>query len=272
MEVDEGPASHEPEVTDRKEASDGSLRAERDADEERTIQESAKQATSSSSSDSFERDANRRLFGMIQTRIDGRRRNEQVDEPSQDTKGTDNIKPEDEPTVYEPPEDKAISIDHASPEEKAQLLQLIEEYPECFSWNGELGSCDLTQHRIHLITDEPVWRPAYKVAHKDREFIETEVRDMLDKGVIEPSISPYAAGVVLVPKNSGGTRFCVDYRGLNQVTKSDHYPLPLARTEIFDTLGEARIFSCLDCQQGYWQVSIAEEDRHKTAFRCFLGQ
>ena len=125
VEVYEGPASHEPEVTDRKEASDGSLRAEGDADEERTIQESAKQATSSSSSDSFERDANRHLFGTIQTRMNGRRRNEQVDEPSQDTKGTDNIKPEDEPTVNEPPEDKAINIDHASPEEKAQLLQLI---------------------------------------------------------------------------------------------------------------------------------------------------
>ncbi|XP_043207943.1 uncharacterized protein LOC122373698 [Amphibalanus amphitrite] len=101
--------------------------------------------------------------------------------------------------------------------------------------------------------------------------METEVRDMLEKGVIEPSVSPYAAGVVLVPKKTGELRFCVDYRGLNEVTKPDHYPLPVAHNEIFDTLGEATIFSCLDCQQGYWQVKVAAEDRPKTAFRCFLG-
>ena len=168
--------------------------------------------------------------------------------------------------------ERVINVGRASPEERSRLLQLVDEYPECFAWNGELGRCDLIQHRIHLTSDVPVHRPAYKVAHADRQVIEKEVREMLDKGVIEPSISPYAAGVVLVPKKSGETRFCVDYRGLNKITRTDHYPLPLARTEIFDTLGEAKVFSCLDCQQGYWQVGIAEEDRHKTAFRCFLGQ
>ena len=164
-----------------------------------------------------------------------------------------------------------ICIGPTSPDERQQLLEIVDEYPECFARNGELGACDLIQHRIELTSDVPVRRPAYKIAHSDRDFVEQEVREMLSKGVIEPSVSSYAAGVVLVPKKSGETRFCVDYRGLNQVTRADHYPLPLARSEIFDTLGEAKVFSCLDCQQGYWQVSVAEEDRHKTAFRCFLG-
>ena len=200
-------------------------------------------------------------------------RGEQEPRPSQPTRSVDNSGTGSRPPDRPPQGTKGdIAIGPTSPEERERLLHLVNEYPECFAWNGELGRCDLIQHRINVTTDEPVRRPAYKVAHKDREVIENEVREMLEKGVIEPSISPYAAGVVLVPKKSGETRFCVDYRGLNQVTKADHYPLPLARTEIFDTLGQAKIFSCLDCQQGYWQVGIAKEDRHKTAFRCFLGQ
>ena len=179
---------------------------------------------------------------------------------------------EKEDTPNDSLQDKnAICIGPTSPEEREILSQLIDEFPECFGYDGALGSCDLIQHRIELTTKTPVRRPAYKVAHAEKAIIEKEVREMLDKGVIEPSVSPYAAGVVLVPKKSGEVRFCVDYRGLNEVTKADHYPVPLARTEIFDAMGEAQIFSCLDCQQGYWQVGVAEEDRHKTAFRCFLG-
>ena len=184
---------------------------------------------------------------------------------------TDSSEHEADSTSETSPARHSINIGAASPEERSQLLELVEEYSECFAWDGELGNCDLIQHRIELTTDEPVRRPAYRVAQVDRDTIEREVRDMLEKGVIEPSVSPYAAGVVLVPKKSGETRFCVDYRGLNKITKADNYPMPLTRSEIFNTLGEAKIFSCLDCQQGYWQVTIAEEDRHKTAFRCFLG-
>ena len=174
-------------------------------------------------------------------------------------------------TTPDEEQEEAITIGPVSPDQKEALTQLVDDFHQCFARRGELGACDLIEHRIELTSDVPVRRPAYKVAHTERKFVEKEIREMLAKGVIEPSISPYAAGVVLVPKKSGETRFCVDYRGLNEVTKADHYPIPLARSEIFDTLGGARIFSCLDCQQGYWQVSVAEEDRPKTAFRCFLG-
>jgi len=75
---------------------------------------------------------------------------------------------------------------------------------------------------------------------------------------------------VLVPKKDGTLRFCVDYRLLNVVTKK--YSYPLARMdECIDSLGEATIFSTLDCNSGYWPVAIAPEDREKTAFVCHEG-
>ena len=172
------------------------------------------------------------------------------------------------------PEDQGLDqIDTGTlgSQERQTLLRLIKSHSDCFSWDGELGTCELIEHHIDLTSDRPIRRPAYQIPHSQREFIESEVREMLQKGVIEPSVSPYSAGVVLVPKKTGELRFCVDYRGLNEVTRPDHYPLPIAHNEIFDTLGEATIFSCLDCQQGYWQVKVAKEDRPKTAFRCFLG-
>ena len=151
------------------------------------------------------------------------------------------------------------------------LKQVLRRNSDCFSWDGSLGRCTLIQHRIELTSDRPISRPAYRAAQAEKEIIEKEVREMLRKGVIEPSVSEYASGVVLVPKKDGSTRFCVDYRGINEITRADHYPMPLTKSDILDTMGGANIFSTLDCQQGYWQVEVAPGDRHKTAFRCHLG-
>ena len=64
-----------------------------------------------------------------------------------------------------------------------------------------------------------------------------------------------ARPVVLVPKKDGTTRFCIDYRKLNSITKKDVYPLPRI-DDILDTLGGAKYFTSLDLASGYWQVSL----------------
>ena len=93
---------------------------------------------------------------------------------------------------------------------------------------------------------------------------------MLEAGVIEPSTSEWATPVVFAPKKDGTLRFCIDYRRLNAVTLRDSYPIP-RMDECIDTLGDAKIFSTLDCNSGYWQIMMDDADKEKTAFVTHQG-
>jgi len=97
-----------------------------------------------------------------------------------------------------------------------------------------------------------------------------ELQRQRDLGVIEPSKAEWAFPVVLVPKPDGTMRFCVDYRQLNEVTVRDVYPLP-SMDDCIDFLKDAKVFSTLDCNSGYWKIPVADEDRDKTTFVCHEG-
>ena len=92
--------------------------------------------------------------------------------------------------------------------------------------------------------------------------------EMLAGGQIEPSDSLWSAPVVLVTKKDGGTQFCVDYRRLNIATVKDTYPLPRI-DDTLDMLAGKQWFSTLDLASSYWQVSLSQEARIKTA-SCHL--
>ena len=93
---------------------------------------------------------------------------------------------------------------------------------------------------------------------------------MLEQDIIGPSSSEWAAPIVLVKKKDGSLRLCVDYRQLNSVSRTDAYPMP--RTDdMIDQLGRASFISTLDLARGYWQVPVANIDRHKTAFITPFG-
>ncbi|CAI7932408.1 unnamed protein product [Closterium sp. NIES-54] len=97
-----------------------------------------------------------------------------------------------------------------------------------------------------------------------------QLDDLLEKGFIRPSTSPYAAPVLFTRKKDGDLRLCIDYRALNAITIKNKYPLPRVE-ELFDMLGEATVFSKLDLRSGYHQVRLAEDDISKTAFRTRYG-
>ena len=75
---------------------------------------------------------------------------------------------------------------------------------------------------------------------------------------------------LIVTKKDGSLRICVDYRRLNSVSQVDAYPMPRV-DELLDRLGKANFISTMDLTQGYWQVPVAEQDRHKTVFNSPLG-
>ncbi|GFV97088.1 hypothetical protein TNCV_3526741 [Trichonephila clavipes] len=93
---------------------------------------------------------------------------------------------------------------------------------------------------------------------------------MKNNDVIEPSSNPWASPIVLVRKKDGSTRFCVDYRRLNDITKKDSCPLPRI-DDTLDTLASNTWFSTLDLKSGYWQVELHPDDKKKTAFTTGQG-
>lgn len=119
----------------------------------------------------------------------------------------------------------------------------------------EIGHTNLVKHCI-ITTDEiPVRKRAYKVSIDKQQFINTEIKELLAKKIIRPSVSPWASPVVIVPKKDGGSRLCVDYRGLNTKTHLDAYPMPQI-SDILESLHGAAVFSTLDLKSGYWQMEM----------------
>ncbi|GFS94053.1 hypothetical protein TNCV_1810741 [Trichonephila clavipes] len=128
--------------------------------------------------------------------------------------------------------------------------------------SSDIGHTTVTQHRIDTADHPPIKQHPRRLPFAKQEEVGTLLREMQENDIIEPSSSPWASPIVLVRKKDGSTRFCVDYRKLNDVTKKDSYPLPRI-DDTLDTLSGHKWFSTLDLKSGYWQVEIHPEDREK---------
>ncbi|CAH1413023.1 unnamed protein product [Lactuca virosa] len=100
--------------------------------------------------------------------------------------------------------------------------------------------------------------------------LSSQLNELLSKGFIRPSFSPWEAPVLFVKKKDGSFRMCIDYRELNKLTIKNRYPLPRI-DDLFDQLQGANYFSKIDLRSGYHQLRILEEDIPKTAFRTRYG-
>lgn len=151
-----------------------------------------------------------------------------------------------------------------------EIVQVIEANLEAFSFDGSPGtindgttiSIDTGDHPLH---SEPL-RP---LGPEKREVESETVKQLLEWGVIQPLSSSANYAVVLVRQN-GKWRFCIDFRKLNEVTRRDSYPMQ-RQDVIFDNLGGFQYFSSLDAAKGFHQVNVDEADRWKTAFVTHSG-
>lgn len=134
---------------------------------------------------------------------------------------------------------------------------------------GGLGhAINLRQEKVKSL--EPPWGPLYNMSREELLVLRKTLTELLNKGWIRPSCSPAAAPVLFVRKPNGGLRFYVDYRGLNDITVPDQYPLPLFK-ETLRQLSKAKWFTKLDVKSAFHRVRIREGDEWMTAFRCRLG-
>jgi Reverse transcriptase (RNA-dependent DNA polymerase) len=159
------------------------------------------------------------------------------------------------------------SVPHLTPEQQEQLLAVLR--PNASMWDGHLGQISAVEHHI-VTTGPPIASQPYRAGPETRAVIEKEISRMTEMNVIEPASGPWASPIVLIPKPDGSIRFCIDYRKLNEVTENDSYALPRI-DDCLDSLGEARFFTTLDANCGYWQIEVSPKDRPKTAFTSHVG-
>jgi hypothetical protein len=116
----------------------------------------------------------------------------------------------------------------------------------------------------------PISKRAYRVSGPELVELRKQIDELLEKGYIRPSTSPWAAPVLLVKKKDGTKRMCIDYISLNEVTVKNKYPLPRIE-DLFDQLRGAGVFSKIDLRSGYHHLRIQPSDIPKTTFITKYG-
>ena len=154
---------------------------------------------------------------------------------------------------------------------RREITNIIKQNSNVFCSDDEdFGYSSWVTHHIETGKTRPIRQPARRKPPHIRKDEQEHVRKMLKNNVVRVSDSPWSSPVLLVKKKDGGTRFCIDYRKLNDATRKDSYPLPRI-DDTLESLKGARYFSALDVQSGYWNIAISEEDKEKTAFATGSG-
>lgn len=152
----------------------------------------------------------------------------------------------------------------------SSIVDLCTEFADIFALeDDELSVNNFYKQTLNPKDDIPVYTKKYRLPHSQKAEIDRQCKQMLAKGIIEPSYSPYNSPVILVPKKSiNGEkkwRMCIDFRQINKKLQPDKFPLPRI-DDILDGLGRAKYFSVLDLYSGFFQILLDENSRDITSF------
>ncbi|XP_072171900.1 uncharacterized protein [Diadema setosum] len=154
-------------------------------------------------------------------------------------------------------------LGHLTEEQSREIGDLLREYPQICT--DKPGRTTLVTHHVNVEGADPIKQHPYRLSPEKRHQVREEVKKMLDDDIIEPSNSAWSSPIVMVPKPDGSNRFCIDYRKVNKVTKTDSYPLPRLE-DCIDQIGNAKFVTKIDLLKGYWQVPLSDEAREISAF------
>jgi hypothetical protein len=175
-------------------------------------------------------------------------------------------------TLYFPKVEGINPCSYAAVTIQLENIPVVCEYPDVFP--DDLPGMPLDRDIEFIIELQPGTAPIskrpYRMPPKELAELKNQLQELLDKGYIRPSSSPWGSPALFVKKKDGSLRMCVDYRPLNAVTIKNKYPLPRINV-LFDQLVGAKVFSKIDLRSGYHQIKIRPSDIPKTAFSTRYG-
>ncbi|MDW0176561.1 MAG: RNase H-like domain-containing protein, partial [Nitrososphaeraceae archaeon] len=149
-----------------------------------------------------------------------------------------------------------------------QLQDLLRRYWKSFS--NEPGMTHLVEHDIKLINDKPIRAKPYRMSPRQNGILSTEIKKMLRMKIIESGESDYTSPMILVETANKDPRPCIDYRRLNEVIRTEYYPLPNIEQRV-ETVALAKYITVLDLAKGYWQIPLSQNAQRLAAFVTNFG-
>ena len=152
-----------------------------------------------------------------------------------------------------------------SDEQQQKVFNLLVKNSDVFSKDGmDMGKTDLVKHHIPTTSEVPIKSRPYRAPHWKKSEIDRQIQSFVDKGLLEESDSAWSSPCLLVNKKDGSYRVVCDYRKLNAITLCNAQPIPRIQDNL-ESLGGAKLFSCLDLNQGFYQVELDKNSREKSA-------
>ncbi|GBG89891.1 hypothetical protein CBR_g49740 [Chara braunii] len=182
--------------------------------------------------------------------------------------------------AYEQPDEiglcflRTVAVADSSPTDLSsdpRVVRLVDEFADIFeSPTGMVPDRPISDEIIFEVSVVPPKGCIYRMSEEELTVLRAQLDDLLDKGWIRPSSSPYGAPVLFVRKKNKDLRLCINYRKLNAQTVKNAGPLPRI-DDLLERLGGAKYFSKLDLKSGYHQISIRPNARYKSAFKTRYG-